>query len=52
MILTSYFANHRKFPKDRKTVSISRFSPKWFEPDEKDLDLAPSKELLLDYKMD
>jgi len=50
MIKTSYFANHRKFPKGVKTVSISRIPPKWATFDTQELRLAPSKQLLYDYK--
>jgi len=50
MILTSYFANYRKFPIGRKKVSISRFPPKWFEADIQASELAPSSTLLMDYK--
>lgn len=50
MVLTSYFANHRHFPDNKKKVSISRITPTWFEADSNDLSLAPSKELLFDYK--
>lgn len=50
MILTSYFANAKKFPKFRKTISISRFTPKWFKPDINALELAPSIQLLNNYK--
>lgn len=49
MIYTSYFANHRKFQHLTK-VSISRFPPKWFSADIKAFELAPSAELLKDYK--
>ena len=54
MIYTSYFGNHRNYT-DKKHISISRFSPKWYEGesiityDEFAL-LAPTKELLSDYK--
>jgi len=50
MILTSYFANHRNFPKEKKKVSISRITPDWFDADYNALELAPSKQLLFDYK--
>jgi len=49
MIYTSYFANIKKLPPHLKTISISRFPPKWYEG-ESDLLLAPSKELLLGIK--
>lgn len=49
MIYTSYFANQRKLAHLKK-VSISRFPPKWFQADEYALELAPSKELLNEYK--
>lgn len=50
MILTSYFANYRKFPKHKKKISISRFTPHWFEADIEAKELAPSTKLLNDYK--
>jgi len=50
MILTSYFANWRKFPGNRKTISISRITPSWFKPDIEAKELAPSLKLLNDYK--
>ena len=50
MLTTSYFANAKNIHKSRELVSISRFSPAWFNPDHCALELAPSKELLLDYK--
>ena len=49
MIYTSYFANWRKFPKEYKVVSISRFSPKYFDGINFDI-LSPSKDLLSRYK--
>lgn len=49
-VITSYFANSKKFPKNRHAVSISRFTPKWFEADEEFKNLAPSIKLLNDYK--
>jgi uncharacterized protein YeaO (DUF488 family) len=49
MILTSYFANHRNYPKNRRPISISRYSPKWFNGEEAK-ELAPSAKLLSDYK--
>jgi uncharacterized protein YeaO (DUF488 family) len=49
MILTSYFANYRNFPKNRRPISISRYSPKWFKGEEAK-ELAPLPELLSDYK--
>ena len=50
MIQTSYFANWRNFPENKRKISISRFTPKWFEEDYNALELAPSKELLLETK--
>ena len=50
MIQTSYFANYRKFPEGKKKISISRFTPAWFDEDFNALELAPSKELLLETK--
>ena len=50
MIQTSYFANWRNFPEGKEKVSISRFTPKWFEEDYNALELAPSAKLLKDYK--
>lgn len=50
MIQTSYFANHRNFPKNKRLISISRFTPKWFKEDYNALELAPSSKLLKDYK--
>lgn len=50
MIYTSYFANARKFPIDIKKVSIAQFNPSWIQPDINAKELAPSKELLLNYK--
>jgi uncharacterized protein YeaO (DUF488 family) len=50
MIQTSYFANFRNFPENKKKISISRFTPKWFKEDYNALELAPSAELLKDYK--
>lgn len=50
MIFTSYFANSKNFPKFRKTVSTSRFPPKWFKPDIQANELAPSIALLNGYK--
>ena len=50
MIQTSYFANWRNFPDNKRKISISRFTPKWFEEDYNALELAPSKELLLETK--
>lgn len=50
MIQTSYFANYRNFPDNKNKVSISRFTPKWFEADHNALELAPSTKLLKDYK--
>lgn len=49
MILTSYFANFRKF-NDLKTVSISRFTPVWSKGHISGLELAPSADLLFKYK--
>ena len=51
-VITSYFANAKNFPKNRRMVSISRFTPKWFKPDEEFKDLAPSIRLLNLYKND
>lgn len=50
MILTSYFSNWRKFPENTKTISVSRFPPKWAKFDEQLNELAPSANLLLRYK--
>ncbi len=50
MILTSYFANAKNFPKFRKTISASRFPPKWFKADIQATELAPSIALLNGYK--
>ena len=52
MILTSYFAKAKDIKKSgRQVVSISRFSPKWL-PDVSEIKtLAPSKDLLLSYKI-
>ena len=50
MILTSYFANWRKFPGNRKKISISRITPKWFKSDIEAKELAPSSKLLKEYK--
>jgi hypothetical protein len=49
MILTSYFANYRKFPKGIHAVSIARFPPKGSIYPRYD-DLIPSLELLNGYK--
>ena len=51
MIYTSYYANFRKFPKDYKVVSVSQYVPSWFkEPCKHYIGLAPTKELLFNYK--
>lgn len=50
MILTSYFSNWRKFPENTKTISVSRFPPKWAKFDEQLNELAPSSNLLMRYK--
>ena len=50
MIQTSYFANYRNFPDGKLKISISRFTPTWFNEDYNALELAPSKELLLETK--
>ncbi len=50
MILTSYFSNWRKFPENTKTISVSRFPPKWAKFDEQLNELAPSSNLLIRYK--
>ena len=50
MILTSYFANWRNFPGNRKKISISRITPKWFKADIEAKELAPSSKLLKEYK--
>lgn len=50
MILTSYFSNWRKFPENMKTISVSRFPPKWAKFDEQMNELAPSSNLLMRYK--
>lgn len=50
MIYVSYYGNHRKFPQDFKTVSISRFIPKYMKVDKHAIELAPSQKLLNDYK--
>lgn len=50
MIYTSYFSNWRNFPKNFKTVSISRFNQKWIKVDYHETKLAPSADLLLKYK--
>ena len=50
MILTSYFANWRKFPEEMPTISISRYTPKWFKATKEAKELAPSAQLLKDYK--
>jgi uncharacterized protein YeaO (DUF488 family) len=50
MIFTSYFANWRKFPKEYKTVSVSRYTKDYIKVDLHALELAPSPELLLGYK--
>jgi len=50
MIYTSYFANWRKFPKNKKRISIARFSPKWAPVDGVAIELAPSADLLKAYK--
>ncbi len=47
MILTSYYSNYRNFPLFRNPVSVSRFLPTKIE---QALELAPSAELLKDYK--
>lgn len=53
MILTSYFANWRRFPSDLRLVSIARGIPTWFN---RDIELCnypcvrPSRQLLYDYK--
>jgi len=49
-VITSYFANARKFPKNRQIISISRFTPKWFKADIEMKELAPSIKLLNGYK--
>lgn len=45
MIWTSYFANWRNFPKEARTIAITRFTPKYYNG-KKDLRLAPSEHLL------
>ena len=45
MIHTSYYAKYRGMD----GVSIARYSPKWFKGG-RDIELAPSAQLLLDYK--
>ena len=49
MIYTSYFANLRNLPTTITPISICAFAPKWFNG-ENILQLAPSRELLSDYK--
>jgi len=49
MIYTSYFSKIKNLPNYLEPISISRFSPKWYNG-KNDLDLAPSEELLLGYK--
>lgn len=49
MIYTSYFGNHKKFPKGYKLVSIARFPIKRFVGEELK-DFAPSEYLLSSYK--
>ena len=50
MIYTSYFSNWRNFPKNFKTVSISRFNQKWIKVDYHEITLAPSVDILMKYK--
>jgi uncharacterized protein YeaO (DUF488 family) len=54
MIYTSNFASIRKFKADKTIqLSISRYTPKWLKEDDitDNIEiLAPSKELLLNYK--
>lgn len=50
MIYVSYYGNYRKFPLEFKTVSISRFVPKYMKVDVHAIELAPSQKLLNDYK--
>jgi len=51
MIYTSYFANHRVIKEiGLEIVSISRFAPAWMKGIREVKQLAPSKELLNDYK--
>ena len=55
LILTSYFANYKKYPVEYKLISVARITPHWFKG-EKIVDnetyksLAPSKKLLYGYK--
>jgi hypothetical protein len=49
MIYTSYYANHRNFLSGFRPVCISLWPPRGFRGDRK-LELAPTKDLLMDYK--
>lgn len=49
MIYTSYYANHRNYPVGYYPVCISRYPPKGFRGS-RILELAPSADLLMDYK--
>lgn len=49
MIYTSYFGNWRNFPPGAKTIAITRWPPKYYQG-EKELRLAPSENLLTEYK--
>jgi len=49
MLFTSYFGNHRNFPKHKRRVSIARSSPNG-SFDEIRIDLAPTETLLRDFK--
>ena len=52
MIYTSYLGNLKNLDKDKKKVSIMRFTPEWAEPlvDEIRLELAPKAKDLQEFK--
>ena len=49
MIITSYFANWRNYPRGLRLISVSRFKPKGVHVDEVAFELAPSMSLLRGY---